>query len=1217
MTKSEAMTKLWIGIIITVTTFVSYFTVQYIHSRSHSASHEFQNLSQGIDSQLYMLDYGLREIEEEINNGLDKTELDKILNKRSLLGFIYYNDSLVYWNDYILDASSISKIPKNKTKAYKLSSGWYLISNKTKGDFSYYIIDIIKTDYQLNNPSMKPVFNKTFYSIDNLELSDNEKDSEFTIVNDSGNFLIGANTKVSNAQSKHYHLLSLAIFILFILSFSYVLYTTLNELKLFRANNNLRYLVFLVSTTSFYFLLLFFKLPTGLYNSLLFAASGSSISIINSYGEAYILSVFLIVLSIAGYKIFSTADRFNTPVIVIIRNTFLWIYTLITIFIVYKFTILLDVNSYSDLDFSNNNLFHYFSLIVLISISSYFFIATYLLSANDSKPPILSSIIISLFGLAVVFLTTSIDETVLIIAAITALNIILIKHFVWNKITDIFLGNLLILVYYSLVISFTINIAITNKDDNNQLNIAEVLALPNDVLFEENFSTKISSIRSDSTLIKLVFEDSIGNNIEAYLKEKYFDDSFSRYSIQITNCNKEELIAIQPEGEIQNCTEYFNTLISDFSTEVIDSILYQFDSKTDGYYYICNLTFSNSNSGYEDLERSIYIEFVSSFIPDGLGYPELLFDRQSQIVNLANYSFARYDSKVLEYKFGDFAYNTYFASDTNFTFGDFFNYNGYKHLAIKTSPNIYLIVSRKIMPITIRIAIFSLLFIVLSVIGFLVYMVIYARNAIEAIKHNFKTRLQTFVLATLTITFIIVSVSSLFFIKQNIRQQLEKKLSENSASVLIELQHKLSNISNLNDESPVFLENLLRKFSLVFFSDINLFDKSGKLIASSRPEIFEKNLLSTHINPKAYDAIFDKKELNFISEEKIGSIKYFSSYVPINLGNNQPVGIVNLPYFARQSEYTESYFVMLSYLLNIYVIVGILGALIAVIFSRYLTRPLVLLQKNLADLRIEKENAKILWNKNDEIGQLIKEYNNMVEKLKQSTDLLLRSERESAWREIAKQIAHEIKNPLTPMKLNVQYLEKAFNDNDADFKNKLNSVSKTLINQIDTLDSVAEKFSDFAKINHPEFEIVDLKQVVISSIDLFTKKSGVNISLKAIDDSSEFIIRGVEKDLIRVFNNIITNSIQALNESKNPRIIIELAKTNGLITVSINDNGKGVPKAMFTKIFQPYFTTKTSGTGLGLAIVKNIISDMNGEITFDSDSVSGTTFYLNFPEYNQ
>ena len=325
-----------------------------------------------------------------------------------------------------------------------------------------------------------------------------------------------------------------------------------------------------------------------------------------------------------------------------------------------------------------------------------------------------------------------------------------------------------------------------------------------------------------------------------------------------------------------------------------------------------------------------------------------------------------------------------------------------------------------------------------------------------------------------------------------------------------------------------------------------------------------------------------------------------------------PIGIVNLPYFARQTQITRSYYIMLSYLINIYVIISIIGALIAIIFSRYLTKPLVLLQESLKTIRIDKHNEKIQWNKNDEIGLLINEYNLMVDKLEQSADLLKHSERESAWREVAQQIAHEIKNPLTPMKLNVQYLEKAYKNNDPDFGLKINSISKSLITQIDVLNEVAEMFSNFAKSKSLKLVKVNLKSVIASAVNLFNKNDDITITTNYNNDK-ELYTQGFEKDILRVINNILKNAIQSIDKNTVGKINIKINQDNKFITIAITDNGKGIPEEMKSKIFHPYFTTKTSGTGLGLAIVKNIMNEIGGKVSFEDAENGGTRFLLLFP----
>jgi nitrogen fixation/metabolism regulation signal transduction histidine kinase len=461
---------------------------------------------------------------------------------------------------------------------------------------------------------------------------------------------------------------------------------------------------------------------------------------------------------------------------------------------------------------------------------------------------------------------------------------------------------------------------------------------------------------------------------------------------------------------------------------------------------------------------------------------------------------------------------------------------------------------------------------------------------------------------------LIIAIITTYYAENSNKERIVTQLNEKTYSVLIELQHKLGSINSFDEYQMDELQPLLRKFSLVFFSDINIYDASGKLVASSRPEIFRKGLLSELINPMAFEEIYVDNKLFYTAEEKIGEMAYYSSYVPLNLGDNEPIGIVNLPYFARQTEVKKSYFEMIFSFLNLFVIAGILGTFIALFISKLLTKPLVVLQQNLSEIRIDEQNERIDWVADDEIGLLIKEYNQMVDKLEQSAELLKHSERESAWREVARQIAHEIKNPLTPMKLNVQYLEKAYNEDDPSLKDKIRTISKSLIQQIDTLDKVAEMFSDFAKSNIRKMDQVELLGVIKSAMALFKNYNHITFDLH--HDESAYYTKAIEKDLLRVFNNLIKNAVQSLEYAEEGRIDITLTQSDTHIEVKISDNGKGIDTAFKSKVFQPYFTTKSGGTGLGLAIVKNIMNETGGSISFES-SKNGTTFFLKFNRCNE
>lgn len=670
---------------------------------------------------------------------------------------------------------------------------------------------------------------------------------------------------------------------------------------------------------------------------------------------------------------------------------------------------------------------------------------------------------------------------------------------------------------------------------------------------------------------------------------------------------EDEVLDIQPEGILIGCGEYFNSLINDYGDSTQIENLYLQNSTPESIYYIGLIPEDILKKN--ELGINLYIEFYFAYVPEGLGYPELLVDNKTLAYDLSGYTFAKYRNDQLVYKFGDFPYYTDYESIRRFPAGEFYNYSGYRHLKLITTEGDTLIISRPLVRISEQLATFSMLFLIFGLMALAIFIAFFSKRAITYFEMSFRTRLQVFFISTISATILIIAIITTYYAEINSKDQLVSQLNEKTYSVLIELQHKLGTISSFDEIQVDELYPLLRKFSLVFFSDINVYDPSGKLMASSRPEIFRKGLLSDLINPLAFEEINVDNKLFYTAEEKIGKLSYYSSYVPLNLGENEPIGIVNLPYFARQTEVKKSYYLMIFSFLNLFVIAGILGTFIALFISKFLTRPLVVLQQNLADIRIDEQNERIDWVADDEIGLLIREYNQMVDKLEQSAELLKHSERESAWREVARQIAHEIKNPLTPMKLNVQYLEKAYNENDPGLKDKIKTISKSIIQQIDTLDQVAEMFSDFAKSNIRKMDKVELLAIIKSTIALYKNYDHVQFSINHEEDTYD--TKAIEKDLIRVFNNLIKNSVQSLEKKEGGEINISISRTASFIEVQITDNGKGISDDFKAKVFQPYFTTKSGGTGLGLAIVKNIMNETGGNISFES-SEEGTTFFLKF-----
>jgi two-component system, NtrC family, nitrogen regulation sensor histidine kinase NtrY len=258
-----------------------------------------------------------------------------------------------------------------------------------------------------------------------------------------------------------------------------------------------------------------------------------------------------------------------------------------------------------------------------------------------------------------------------------------------------------------------------------------------------------------------------------------------------------------------------------------------------------------------------------------------------------------------------------------------------------------------------------------------------------------------------------------------------------------------------------------------------------------------------------------------------------------------------------------------------------------------------------------RTNEEIIWNRNDEIGQLVKQYNAMVHQLEASAMALAKSEREGAWREMARQVAHEIKNPLTPMKLSIQYLQKAINNNQPNIKELTGNVAQTLVEQIDHLSKIAADFSQFANIGNYKPQEFDLHPVMQGLIGLFS--SDPKVEVKWEPAKGPMTMKADKTQMNRLFTNLIANATEACSRNEKCMVLVREAVANGHVTVEIRDNGEGIPEEIREKIFTPNFTTKSSGTGLGLAMCKSIVEQADGDIWFETERGEGTSFFVKLP----
>jgi len=523
-----------------------------------------------------------------------------------------------------------------------------------------------------------------------------------------------------------------------------------------------------------------------------------------------------------------------------------------------------------------------------------------------------------------------------------------------------------------------------------------------------------------------------------------------------------------------------------------------------------------------------------------------------------------------------------------------------------------------IKPISLFSYLFGLLIILILCIGFLNILTSFIPKSLSFSvirKPSLKNRIQLSVISIIIVSFIIIGLVTVLFFQNSHVQYHEDRLQRKTKAVIRDINHELN--LHLKQDSSLLADNkLLERLDLKAISnihrlDINLFQKDGSLIKTSENDFFTRGIISSQMSPSAFMALHQMGQDEFVLEsEKLGVLPYKTAFIPLSY-NKETLAYMGLPYYSENSRTRSDATTFMGTLLNVYVFLLLIAGVIAIVMANSITKPISVIGQKLNQFRLGGKNEPLEWKSKDELGALIKEYNKMVAKIGESAELLAQSEREGAWREMAKQVAHEIKNPLTPMKLSIQYLMHAVKGGADNVEELMQRVSNTLIQQIDNLAQIADEFSNFAKMPRAENQKLPINNLVTSVFDLFSEVEDVDLTLTKPDH--DLWVYADKNHLVSVFNNIIKNAIQAIPEEREGFIHVKLYEEDGLATVRISDNGSGITDEMKEKVFVPNFTTKSSGTGLGLAISKNIIESVNGRIRFETEVGKGTDFYVTLP----
>lgn len=761
--------------------------------------------------------------------------------------------------------------------------------------------------------------------------------------------------------------------------------------------------------------------------------------------------------------------------------------------------------------------------------------------------------------------------------------------------------------------------------ENRKLLIAKLDSStdPNAVLLFYNIEKEIlhDSLIIDYFKNPLASQAALNNR----LAKLYMAGYLSRYDFDAYEYNSQGQAVVAGRGSPP--LSAFKDFVLKGSVKVSD-YFYRRNNTFGVWHYFALLPISDGS----DVVGTLVLELKTKHLEQMDSFPRLLVDGNiKEDVQLKDYSYAYYHDDKLLNQHGRYVYNlrnNEFKGRVNdFVFvRNYENDRQYSHLVYQPSPRKLIILSKEMDTLFNQLASVSLIFLIMIFFMITVYLLHRLWNSIHNYNISFrnfrwtylittnrmlyKTRIQFSMVSAVVITLAITGIITFYNISRQYREQQEETVMSQINKISMGINRQLSKdvILTSSEQTDLAFNN----YADLNGVDLYLFDLNGNLIHSTQPKIYENGLIARKMNPMAYLYLNSLQKSEFVHLEKIGYLSYISAYMPVRDAQNEAIAYLGLPYFSNERDFDERIGLLLNGLINVYVLVFVAIGFFAVFVANRITNPLSLIQRSLREIKIGQKNEPISWKRNDEIGNLIKEYNTMIAALEDSAQKLAKSERETAWREMAKQVAHEIKNPLTPLKLGVQLLDKSWKEKDPKFDAKFEKFSKSFIEQIESLSHIASEFSNFAKMPDTVLEGVYVKDIVDQSIELYRQSAHTRITLENKCTKRAYV-KADKDQLLRCFNNLIKNAIEARKEKQQCLIHIIMYCNDEEVFIEIKDNGIGISESLGEKIFMPNFTTKSSGTGLGLAFVKQAIENIEGSILFKTGSGRGTTFYITLP----
>ena len=702
----------------------------------------------------------------------------------------------------------------------------------------------------------------------------------------------------------------------------------------------------------------------------------------------------------------------------------------------------------------------------------------------------------------------------------------------------------------------------------------------------KNFNILMSASLQDTTVRNYIAAKDY-DKAEEYINTSYLSLLRDANHTNILIYTGQDSMLIHPNNKYTEIHEYVKNRLAGADKVKPYECLFAENGNEAGFTYIYY-------KEYEDVY--LFAECLKKEKSKNMNY-SLLLDTVNDIYDMA---YAKYVNNTLVYSNGDITFdNVTEVKDKQWAGSG--NYTTYY---AKDNNIIYAISSKRISGYNIisGISIFCLILTVMAAFEHVLRYIFFNKRIVV----NIKDKIMMSLLGTLVVGFSVFgffSIRSIISLNNGNNQSILKEKT-------VSLQREIEKIINSDVK---FWEDKLFDLSNMFLTDINIFNQDGRLFATSQPEIYDKGIISDRMNTVVLEKLQKSDADIFYRQEEIGTSRFISSYCVIKSDDSGEQLYLNIPFIYQQEIMRANINGLINDFANMSLFWVNIAVVIFLLLSSVITSPLEMLKEKMGSVDINLKNNQIEWHKHDEIGQLIKSYNLMIDKINESTLLLKEQERLSSWRELARQVAHDIKNPLTPMKLSIQYLQRLYAEKPDLFDIKWKEISPSLIAQIESISTITQELNSYSNPGLSK-QKVNLTECIKDAINLFNVSEDIEIIYNV---SKDCFVLGDEKLFIRIFNNFIKNAVQALYNRDDGIIQIDIMDKENKYIVSVRDNGCGIKAENLGKIFNTHFTTKSDGGGIGLSIVKSILENYNAKVEFESKENVGTVFFITFDMYNK